>query len=373
MDPNKIDDGATPAQDTPAAAPASVRDALLGAFAEHSDVQPKDAKPASERQEKPADKSKPGNPYKDPATGKFTTADGAAPPEAAPDKPVTESEPGVQEQAQETVSKPASDAPVSWSQEAKQEWAKLPPAIQAAVSKRESEVSDGFKKYGDVARKYEDIDRAIAPYRQFYAESGRSDAEVVNQLWQWNIGLLKDPAGTFPRLAQLFGYDLAQHAQTQASQGEQPTMDPNIQNVLKPLETRLSELASKTQTVEQMFAQARQEQAEAQLQAWAKDKPFFARVRPQMGRIMQAGLATDLDSAYRMATRADDEVFAEMQRADAEKAKAAIPKPAPDPVKAKKAAVSITGSAPNSAVLAKPKSNKTLRQDIVEAMNEARA
>src|SRR5690606_37645319 len=54
-------------------------------------------------------------------------------------------------------------APVSWSAAAKAEFSKLPIAVQEAVAKREMEVSNGFKQYGEKVKQYEAIDKILEP------------------------------------------------------------------------------------------------------------------------------------------------------------------------------------------------------------------
>lgn len=303
--------------------------------------------------------------------GRFVKAEGAAPDKATAE--VKESAASEQDEpAAEQSSAPAAP-PVSWSPEAKQEWAKLPPAIQAAVVKRESEVSDGFRQYGEKVRAYDDLEKVIAPRRKYYQESGRSDAELVNQLWLWNEALLNNPTEAFPALAKLFGYDLSKSGQ-KASQpsSEEPQIDPNIRTVIDPITGKVTQLERTLSTIAYQMEQERYNRAEAELSAWAKDKPHFAKVRPVMGHLMQAEIAKDLDEAYQMATRADPEIFAAMQAE--EQAKQAQKK---DPAqaaaasaKAKRAAVSLPGRAPTSgAGNGKPK-EQSVRDSLMSAMAE---
>ena len=64
------------------------------------------------------------------------------------EKPDTSDEDTDKPAKQESKSK----APVGWAKEAKAKWDSLPTEVRDAVAKREKEVSDGFKQYGEKAQ-----------------------------------------------------------------------------------------------------------------------------------------------------------------------------------------------------------------------------
>lgn len=317
--------------------------------------------------------------------GRFAKADGTAPETAT----TIAGERNTAQPASAATPDPASTpaveaAPVSWAADAKQAWATLPPAIQAAVLKREKEVSDGFKQYGEKTKRYDDLERVIAPRRGLYADSGRSDAELINQLWTWNEALLRNPREAFPALAQVFGYDLAQAAPgtSHTPPEQQSQIDPTLRGVLDPINKQLSELGGNLSAVQAQIQREQQARDEAMLNGWAKDKPHFERVRTAMGKLMQAGMANDLDDAYQKATWADPETRAAMQRDELAKAeakraadqKAAQPAPSPAALsaKARSAAVSVRSATPlgNAAPPQKAK-GKSVGESLREALRDA--
>lgn len=338
---------------------------------------PREAAPAMDRTNAPAEAAKPAGERVRGPDGKFTTAEMA--PVAAALEPGKESNASPTEQGAQPASKPTGDPPGGWTAEAKQEWAKLSPAVQQAVLKRETEVSDGFKKFGEKARFADELEAVIAPRRQFYSQTGRSDAEVVNQLWAWNEALLKNPTQAFPALAKLFGVNL-QSPQTQPNQTPGAQSQPDGQGASQPdISQYLNPIVSRLNQYEEERRRESDQRTASEIQNWAKDKPHFDRVKVEMGRLMQAGLAMDLDSAYRKAIRANDEVYADTQReeeakrakdkADADlKAKEAAKAAA---VKAKTASVSVRSSAPIVGAATKgPPKGKSVRETLMAARAE---
>lgn len=146
------------------------------------------------------------NPYKDPETGKFTSA----PKEAAAKAPVEakeitapEASPKAPEQAQSNA--PVAGPPVSWAADAKSEWSKLSPATQTAVLKREREMSDGIRQYSETTRRYEQV---LSPVQQEAQRLGLNVDQAINSLMAAHHRLNRDPAGAIAQLAQQYGVDL---------------------------------------------------------------------------------------------------------------------------------------------------------------------
>ena len=87
--------------------------------------------------------------------------------------------------------------PTSWSQQARDEFAKLSPAVQEAVLKRESEINNGFQQYSDGRQRLQEIDQIMGPRREMLAQLGyRSDAEAINQLVNLSEAWRTDPLNT---------------------------------------------------------------------------------------------------------------------------------------------------------------------------------
>ena len=96
--------------------------------------------------------------------------------------------------------------PSSWSADAKALFNELPPAVQAAIAKREGEISNGFSQYRDRTQSHAQIELMLAPRRQAFQQHGlKSDAEAIEKLLLVSDGMAANPSGTLAFLAQQFG------------------------------------------------------------------------------------------------------------------------------------------------------------------------
>lgn len=305
---------------------------------------------------------------RDVATGKFTkTDDGAS---GAQKDPAARTAPANEIPKPASEAKPAAspaDAPPSaW----KGIWESLPPEARAIAVKRESEVAKGFDEYRNKVKQYDAIEQVLAPARARFQQQGiQSDAEALRNIMSWEQGL-HDPATritAFRGLAQQLGIDLSTLAQNPPPSSAQDIPE------LRPVLDQFGNIRQQVQSVESRLQSWEQRQTSEQIAAFAKDKPHFEKVSALMGKLMQAGTATDLDSAYQQALRIDPEVSAqieaervakeatERERAQAEKAAAA-----------RRAAVSPAGRSPNgtpvNAAAQPPK--RSVRESILSSVKE---
>jgi hypothetical protein len=180
----------------------------------------------------------------------------------------------------------ARQPPTSWSSEAKSAFAQLSPAVQEAVLKREREVSDGFKEYGERTRNYSEIENLIAPRRETWRQLGlQSDSEALNRLMTISDGFVTNPAGTLAFLAQQFRVDPHQ-------------IFPNLQQNAGPSQEQIN------QHIQQQATQlAREWIVQRDFQRFEQNPPpNYEKLKPLMGAALQNGLAHDLESAYRYVT-----------------------------------------------------------------------
>lgn len=411
--------------DSPNGKRMSVRESLMKAFDE-AKQEPGARAPKEPKQAAP--KASEGERARGP-DGKFlpseqAAAAGAAANEGVPKAPAQVPEP--KKDAQAAGDQKPSGPPPGWSPEAKSAWTTLPPAIQAAVLKREEEVSGGFKQKADELKKLQDdlkqnagVAEVFAPHQELFRQHGRTNADVAKQLMGW-FQLLShnSPAvrqNGLQLLASSFNIPGIQApapvapAQTPAAtEPQNPALPPEMQAYLERT------IQSAVSPLQQQFQQQQQSQVNGHINTWAADKPHFQTVRPMMGALIQSGQVPmlpdgrpDLDVAYQMATRANPTVFAEMQRAEQEKAAAeaekkrqedeqkAAEKAAADRQKAdeeaarvakekaeklaqaKKAGSSVTSSAPRApssgANGANPRKRMSVRESLMAAMEESRA
>jgi hypothetical protein len=301
-------------------------------------------------------------------------------------------------------------APEGWPKEAKAEWAKVPPAVQAAVAKRETDMAAGVEQ---LKKGYAELDGAIQPYLGAIQHHKITPAAAVKQLFGWMDALTREaaglkagkaPEGVFAALAQSYGIDpvkllahMVQNPQAQQQQQGAPQGQPNgqldpavkayIDSIIAPVGQGINQLAT---TVQQQSMQ----KTEEMLGMWSKDKPFYGEVRGLMAKFLSPGPNgepavvpplpngnADLDKAYDMAVYADPAVRAKAQKAmvDAEAAtKAAAAQAEKDAQRTKlEAARKASGSipisapgAPNGAAPKNQKRGKSVRESLEDAQRE---
>lgn len=331
--------------------------------------------------------------------GRFAKAEGeegakaATPPKPA--EPNSVAQPGTTG-TDPVASTPPVSPPPGWSQEAKAEWAKLSPAIQAAVVKREGEVSAGFKQYSDQVKRHQEIEQVLAPRRQNLQARGLNEGQVINNLFgladayendaantvSHLIRSSRDPRGTLAGVLQHFGIDPSTLAQSPSAAPTQvPQIDPNW--VVQQAERRATQVAQQ-QANEQLQAYI----AQQQIAEFQKNNPHFERLKPVMGRLMTAThdgqgrmiappLAETLPDAYQKALALDPELQAQIKaQEEAKRAAEAVTQEekrkqdeADRLAKARAAGSSVTGSPPVGAGrAAKPKS---IRENLEEGFKQS--
>lgn len=264
----------------------------------------------------------------------------------------------------------ANAPPVSWAADVKQLWPSLPPAIQAAVLKREAEVSSGFRQKSEEVRQYQS---ALAPVAEAARARGITVDQGVQSLMAAQQFLERDPAGAIAWLAQTHGVDLADLASNPPAPQQQTRSDP----VYTQLAQTVSQLQEQIQT--QVF-----EKNLGAVESFAGKHPHWADVEDQIPALMQelragnANLqgAALLEAAYDRAVWLNPEVRNKVifeQQAEAAKAQTAqLQQKA---AQANRAAVSVKGSTADTRPPRKPDLNGagTVHDDVRAAIEQLRA
>ncbi len=328
-----------------------------------------------------------------PAAGTTEEEEPEPAPEPAPSEGAEPAPAPVEEPAPEPAP-PATPPPEGWSREAKAEWAKVPTAVQAAVTKREADVNKGVQ---ELRQRYTDIDQALAPRMDIIRAHGHTPGQAVNQLFAWFEALSNNPKMAFPALAQSFRFDLkellAGEAPAPAPVEGQPAgeVSPAVQAYIKSIEQKLGgmeqAIVQRFGALENTFAQQNQAKTEEILAHWAKDKPHYEEVRNLMAHLIGSGAVealpdgrADLDKAYDMALYANPDVrtrllasqtqAAEKARKDREAAEKTAQQALAD--KARKTGISLSPAAPGAvAAQGKPKGKgKSVKESLMESISE---
>lgn len=212
-----------------------------------------------------------------------------------------------------------SAAPNGWTDAAKAEWAKLPPAVREAVTKRETDMTEGARqlqaRYGPIYQLTND--QTIVGAAQKY---GVSREQLLQNGFSWMIAVERNPAAGILGLCQAYKIDPKTLTAASAAQ-------PGVQGTTtQPQDPRVAQLEQRLNA----FEQTRQTEANATQQAaiasWSKDKKHFERVRPTMVQVIQIAAMqndmsildaqgnVDLNKVYARAVRLHDDVFNDVLR-----------------------------------------------------------
>lgn len=225
-----------------------------------------------------------------------------APKTAKADK--VEAEPAGEPEAPAAVVE-AINAPNTWGGEAKTHWDKLPRSVQEVVAKREKEIHAGIEQYRGKAELGSAFEQMVTPYVPILRASGQEPMVAVQNILQTAYQMRVDPYRTTLSLIQQYGVDmnqlLAMAGYQGAQQGQPAAVDPTVRQLMVQ-QQQLQAYLQQQQLTQQQRDDMEADQQIAQFQS-DPSKEFFAdpEVRATMGRLMQAGLARDLNGAYEQA------------------------------------------------------------------------
>jgi hypothetical protein len=296
------------------------------------------------------------------------TKDAAPEKAAAPEPKIT---PPTEDVAKASAPQPSTAAvapPVSWAADAKAQWASLPPAIQQAVLKRETEASNGFAQYSEKVRSYE---QALAPLAQEAQRRGLSVSDGIQRLLDGERFLAAQPEQAILWLAQKNGIDLAQLASNPPAPQQQARTEPSHATV----DPRVSQLEERLNTI-------LMDQNMGVVQSFAAANPHYAKVEDQLPAIMSQLKAVEptltgqalLQRAYDQAIWLNPDVRAELIAAQQQQSQQQqVQKVAAKAAQASRAAVSIKGSSAGAAPPPKKESTGDVYDDVRAAIAQHRA
>jgi hypothetical protein len=267
--------------------------------------------------------------------------------------------------------------PSTWKKEYVQIWDKMEKGEQISkedfvkfaeyANQRESEYKKGVSTYKAEADRARELENAIAPFQQEFAQQGISPAAWINNLGRAHMILSKAPyeqkVQMFQRLAQDYGIQL---------NGEGVAPPQQIDAYTQQLMNQLNQVNQEVSSIKGRFAQEENQRLMNEIERVRSDVekyPHFDVVREEMAQLLELGKAQDLETAYKKAVRMNDDVWALEQERLLRDAKQAAMK-AQQVAKAKAAAVSPKSTTPSGKV-SDPTDKKDRRSLIAEQLGSA--
>jgi hypothetical protein len=373
------------AEAAPQADSGSIRDALNAAFdsVESQPTPGKDLPPPIIAPEK----AEPAQPTKPPPPG-------PARPEPsepkAPEKPLQPGEkprdaqgrfakgtPETPKSPIETIAPPIEPAsppapefkpPQSWKPTEREKWGVTPPEIQAAITRREREIATAMQESTEARRGWQAFREVVSPFEGMIRAEGSEPLRAVATLLQTAAALRTAPAGHKAALiADLVKtYQVPVELLDKALVGEAPNGQQGpMQEYRDP---RVDQLLSQLQQAAHQRQQMTLQKSHAEVDAFGKDKEFFADVREEMADILELAakrnVAMSLEDAYSRALAMHPDIAEVLRQREAAKQAANANA---STQRARQAAVSIR-SQPTGARPA-PQS-QSLREDLEAAFLE---
>lgn len=258
-------------------------------------------------------------------------------------------------------------APAQWKPAIREEWPKLPRAVQEEVLRREADSMRLIGSVGPKIRMADEISQHIAPFAESLTESGMSPsafvADIFDSIKVLARGTPQERAETVANIVQSYGVDL-------------PTLDRILTaRISAPPEVLQARIATaranavihqQTSSVEHQTAM----DAERSIVAFAADPKheFIDDVRNQMADLIELGHAKSLEDAYQSAIWSNPDTRKILLTREAQSRAAVKTTRA---VAARKASSSVRGAPSVPGAASNGASGGTLRETIAAAFDEA--
>jgi hypothetical protein len=182
--------------------------------------------------------------------------------------------------------------------EIRDEWKTLSEPVRTALEKREREIHDVVTRVDRERQVGRTFDTSIEEYKATIEQAGgtpmvaiRNLLETAKVLYQ---GTPEQKASMLNMIATQYGIDIEQAYYNRP--------DPAVAR----LEMQNSQQANQLAGYAAVEAREQSTQMDQHISEWAKDKPHFDQVMPEMERLARAGVSTDLTTLYNMAISTDD-------------------------------------------------------------------
>ena len=187
--------------------------------------------------------------------------------------------------------------PSSWRANVREQFAALPAEVQEEVLRRESDFHKGIEQYRTDADYGRNLKSVFAPYQQDFASLGVNETQAVSSLLQTErtlrLGTPEQKLAIFQSMASSYGVPVEALVSDDGDVRQTAMLNAQLTSRLNQLEQQLHG-----------FTTAQQSQVQAQVTdsvtKFASDpaNKWFSDVREDMGRLLEGGIAADLQDAY---------------------------------------------------------------------------
>lgn len=187
--------------------------------------------------------------------------------------------------------------PSSWRANVREQFAALPAEVQEEVLRRESDFHRGIEQYRTDADYGRNLKSVFAPYQQDFASLGVNETQAVSSLLQTErtlrLGTPEQKLAIFQSMASSYGVPVEALVSDDGDVRQTAMLNAQLTSRLNQLEQQLHG-----------FTTAQQSQVQAQvtdsITKFASDpaNKWFSDVREDMGRLLEGGIAADLQDAY---------------------------------------------------------------------------
>jgi len=281
-------------------------------------------------------------------------------------------------QQEDTEEQVAYKRPTTWKKEYVEVWDKLKDGKQLSeqdfgkfaeyANQREAEYQKGVSVYKQEADEARSLKEAITPFIPELEQQGINPAAWINNLGRAHMVLSKAP---YEQKVQLFHKLAADYGIQLDNNGQAQQLDPYAQQLM----SQLARVNQEVSTIKGRFAQEENQRLMGEIESFKSGgkAPHFELVREEMAQLLELGKAQDLESAYKIAVRINDEAWSLEQEKLISTAKQQASK-SQQVAKAKAAAVSPRSVTPNGQVSggADKKDRRALLAEQMEANGGSR-
>lgn len=239
------------------------------------------------------------------------------------------------------------EPPTSWRAEAKAAYAALPENVRREVHRREHDFHNGVQQYKAAATFATQIGGEFKPYEALLRSQNWTPQaltkDFMNSHYRLSTGDASTKAAEILRVAGLYNVSAQDIQAALANPSSQPTQPQTPAEVL--------ELRQRLDRIEQERTQAEEASIQEQIRSFETDgkHEFFKQVAVEMGALLQAGRAKDMQDAYDKAIWSNPEVRAKLLARQAEEQRKTAAEKAAAAKKAASVNVAARGKHPSAA------------------------